>query len=120
MKPGDVNPSVYIDFNKGINQEGPNFKVGDYVRISKHKNIFAKEYVPNYSEEVFVITKVKNTVPGAYVVSNLKGTEKELQKTNQKQFRVEKVIKRKSDTLYVEWKGCDNSFNSLIDKKDIV
>ena len=60
-------------------------------------------------------------------VDNLKGAEivgtfykKELQKTNQKEFRVEKVIKRKGDKLYVKWKDYDNSFNSWIDKKDIV
>ena len=63
MKPVDVQSSIYIDFNKENNKEGPKFKVGDNVRISKYKNIFAKGYVPNCSEEVFVIKKVKNTVP---------------------------------------------------------
>ena len=74
-----------------------------------------------------MIKKVKNTVPRTYVISDLKneeivGTfyEKELQKTNQKEFRVEKVIKKKGDQLYVKWKGFDSSFNSRIDKKDIV
>ena len=62
MKPTDVKPSMYIDFNKENNKEGPTFKVGDHVRISKYKNIFAKGYIPNWSEEVFVIQKVKNTV----------------------------------------------------------
>ena len=52
-----VNPSMYIDFDKENNKEGPKFKVGDNVRISKHKNIFAKSYVPNWSKEVFVIKK---------------------------------------------------------------
>ena len=70
-------------------------------------------------EEVFVITKVENTVPWTYVIIDLKGEEivgtfyeKELQKTNQKEFRVEKVIKRKGDKLYVKWKGCNKSCNS--------
>ena len=63
MKPDDVNPSMYIDYNKENNKEGPKFKVGDHVRISLYKNIFAKGYIPNWSEEVFVIKKVKNTVP---------------------------------------------------------
>ena len=83
------------------------------------KPFFAKGYVPNWSEEVFVITKVQNTFPGTYVISDLKdkeivGTfyEKELQKTNQKEFRVEKVIKRKGEKLYVKWKSYYNSFNS--------
>ena len=66
-------------------------------------------------------------MPWIYLVCDLKGEEivgtfykKELQKTNQKEFRVEKVIKRKGDKLYVKWKGYDSSFNSWIDKKDIV
>ena len=50
---------MYIDFNKENNKEGPKFKVGDHVRISKYKNIFPKGYVPNWSEEVFLINKVK-------------------------------------------------------------
>ena len=102
MKPDDVKPSTYIESSKEINYENPKYKTGDIVRISKYKNIFAKGYVPNYSEEVFVIKKVKNTV-----ISDLKGEEivgtfyeKELQKTNQKEFRVEKVTKRKCDKLY--------------------
>ena len=71
--------------------------------------------------------KVKNTLPWTYVISDLKGEEivemfyeKELQKANQKEFRVEKVIKRKDNKLYIKWKGYDNSFHSWIDKKDIV
>ena len=49
--------------------EGPKFKVSDHVRILKYKNIFARDYVPNWSEEIFVIEKVKNTVPLIYVIS---------------------------------------------------
>ena len=74
-----------------------------------------------------MIKKVKNTVPWTYVISDLNREEivrtfykKELQKTNQKDFRVKKVIKRKGDNLYVKWKGYDSSFNSWIDKKDII
>ena len=74
-----------------------------------------------------MIKKVKNTVPQTYVINDLNGdeiirkfNEKELKKTNQQEFRIEKVIKRKGDKLYVKWKGYDNSFNSWIDKKDIV
>ena len=86
------------------------FKVGDHVTISKYKNIFVKGYVTNWSEEVFVFTKIKNTVPCTYVISDLKGEEifgtlceKELGKTNQKEFRMENVIKRKGDKLYAKW-----------------
>ena len=75
----------------------------------------------------FAIKKVKNTAPWTYVITDLNGEEivgmsyeKELQKTNQKEFRIEKVIKRKGDKLYVKWKGHDTLFYSWIDKKDIV
>ena len=127
MKPVDVKDNTYIDFKKEVNDKDPKFKVGDHVRISKHKNIFAKGYTPNWSEEVFVIKKVKNTVPWTYVINDLNGEEiigtfyeKELQKINQKEFRIEKVIKREGDKLYVKWKGYDSSLNSCIDKKDII
>ena len=63
MKAADVKPSIYFDFNKENIKEGPKLKVGDQVRVSKYKNIFAKSYVPNWSQEVFVIKKVKNIVP---------------------------------------------------------
>ena len=96
----------------------PKFKIGDiakyryFYRISKYKNIFAKGYVPNWSEEVFMIKNVKNIVPWTYVINNLNEEEivgsfygKELQKINQKQFRIEKVVERKDYKLYVKWKG---------------
>ena len=71
--------------------------VGDHVRISKYKNIFAKEYTQNCSEEVFVVSKINNTVPWTYLISDLNGGkiagsfyEKELQKTNEIEYRIEK------------------------------
>ena len=74
-----------------------------------------------------VVSKIKNTVPGTYIINDLNGEEiigtfyeKQLQKTNQIEFGIEKVIKRKDDKLYVKWEGYDNSFNSWIDKKDLV
>ena len=127
MKPIDVKDNTYINIDEEVNDNDPKFKVGDHVRISKYKNIFAKDYTPNWSEEVFVIKEIKNTVPWTYVVNDLNnkqvtGTfyENELQRTNQEEFRIEKVIKKKGDKLYVKWKGYDNSFNSWIDKKDLV
>ena len=112
MKPADVKSSTYIDSSKEINNKDPKFKIGDIVRISKYKNIFAKGYVPNWSEDVFVIKKVRKTVPWAYVISDLKdeeivGTfcEKELLKTNHKEFRVEKVLKRKADKYMLNGKA---------------
>ena len=129
MKPVDVKNNTYIDSielhsGKQVNDKYPKFKVGDQVRISKYKNIFAEGYIPNSSEEVFVIKKVKNTALWTYVINDLNGNqiigtfyEKELQKTNQQEFREEKVIKKKVDKLYGKWKGYDSSFNSWIDKK---
>ena len=63
MKPIDVKDNTYINISKKINYKDPKFKVGDRVKISKYKNIFAKGYMSNWSEEVFVIKKVKNTIP---------------------------------------------------------
>ena len=127
MKPIDVTGDSYVEYNEEANKKNPKFKVNDHVRISKYKNIFTKGYVPNWSEEVFIVNEIKNTVLWTYTISDLNGEnvhgtfyEKELQKTNQKEFRIEKVLKRKGDKLHVKWKGYDNSFNSWINKKDIV
>ena len=75
MKPFDVKDNTYIDFKKEVNNKDPEFNVGDHVRISKYKNIFAKGYTPNWSEELFVIKKAKNAVPGTYVINDLNGEE---------------------------------------------
>ena len=102
IKPVDVKDNTYIDSMELLrsNDKDPKFKVGNHVKISKYKNIFAKGYTANWPEEVFVIKKVKNTVPWTYVINDLNGDEiigafyeKELQKTNQQEFR-----NRKSDS----------------------
>ena len=62
MKPIDVTGYYYAEYNENFNKKDPKFKVGNNVRISKHKNIFAKGYTRNWSEEVFIISKIKNTV----------------------------------------------------------
>ena len=127
MKPDDVKSNTYIDSSKKINNKDPKFKTGDLLRISKYKNIYAKGYNPSWSEEVFMIKKVRNTVPWTYVTNDLNGEEnigtffeKQLQNPNQKELRIEKVIKAKDNKLYVKLKGFNDSFNSWIDKKDIV
>ena len=114
MKPVDVKDNMFIDSkkldsNKEVNDKGPKFKVGDHVRIFKYKNILVKRWITNWSKEFFEIKKVKNTVPWTYVINDLYGDEtietfyeKELQKTYQQEFRIEKVIKKKGDKLYVE------------------
>ena len=100
MKPVDVKSSKYIDSSKDDNESDPKFETGDIVKISKYKNISQKVYTRNWSEKVFMIKKIKDTVPWTYVIIDLNGeeiagtfNEKELQKSNQKEFRVEKVIK---------------------------
>ena len=127
MKPIDVTRDSYVEYNEDFNKKGPKLKVNDHVRISKYKNIFAKGYVPNCLEEVFIVNKIKNTVPWTYTFSDLNGETvigifyvKELKKTNQKEFRIEKVLKRKGVKLYVKWKGYSNSFNSWVNEKDLV
>ena len=107
MKPVDVKDNAYIDSIKKVNDKDPKFKFDNRVKISKYKKLFAKGYTPNWSEEVFVIKEVKNTVPWTYVINNLKGEEilgtfyeKELQKNNQQEFRIKNVIKKKGDKLY--------------------
>ena len=124
MRPIDIRDDSFAEYNEESNEKDPKFEVGDHVRISKYKNIFAKGYTPNWSEEIFVVKKIKNTVPWTYEINDLNKKliigsfyGKELQKTNQKEFRIEKVIKRKGNKLYVKWKGYDNSLNSWIDKK---
>ena len=102
MKAVDVKGNTYIDFGKEVNNKDPKFKVGDHVRLSKYKNIFAKGQIPNWSEEAFAIKEDKNTVQWTYVINDLNGEEiigtfyeKELQKINQEKFRMEKVITKK-------------------------
>ena len=147
MEPIDVTSDSYAEYNEGSNEKDPKFKVGDHVRISKYKNNFAKENTQNWSEEVFIISKIKNTVSWTYVVSDLNGekTDERFMKkncekqnlffvhiqfnflqfstyeiyTNQNAFRIEKAIKRKGNELYVKWKGYDNLSNSWINKKDL-
>ena len=89
MKSVDVKSNTYINSSNEINDKGLKFKSSDIVRISRYKNIFSKCYIPNWSQEVLVIIKVKNTVPRTYVISDLNGEviigtfyEKELQRTN--------------------------------------
>ena len=102
MKPIDVTNDSVVEYVEESNKKDPKFKVGDHVRISKYKNIFAKGYTPNWSEEVFIINKVQSTVPWTYLINDLNGEEikgsfyeKELQKTDKKEFKIEKVIKKK-------------------------
>ena len=90
MKPRDVKSDPYAKYSVDSNEKDLKFQVGDHVRASKYKNIFAKRYTSSWSAEVFVISKIKRTVFSAEILY-----EKELQKTNQDEFRIERVIKSK-------------------------
>ena len=71
MKPIDVKDNTFTKYIEESNIKDPNFKIGDHVRISKYKNIFAKGYTPNWSEEIFIANRVKNTVPWTYEINDL-------------------------------------------------
>ena len=114
MKPNEVTDNYYAENNEIPNKKNPKFKVGNHVRISKYENIFAKGCAPNWSEEIFVINKIKNTVPWTYAVSDLnveeitgRFYEKELQKIDQKEFRIEKYLE-------------ENVINYMSNGKDII
>ena len=71
MKPIDITDDYFAEYTEDFKKKDAKFKVGDHVRIWKHKNIFAKGYAPNWSEEVVVVSGIKNTVSRTYVVSDL-------------------------------------------------
>ena len=96
MKSADVKVGTYSDYDDQHNTKDPKFNVGDHVRSQKYKNMFTKGYTPNGLEEVFAITKVKKIL---YLEHTLSVIEKEMQKTSQTEFRVEKAIKRRCDRV---------------------
>ena len=104
MKPIDVTFDSYAEYNENSNVIQPKFKVGYHDRTSKHKIVFAKGYTQNWSDDVFVVSKINDTFPWIYKISDLNSEkiagsfyEKELQKTSQEKFRIKKVIKIKGD-----------------------
>ena len=117
MKRVDVKSSIYIYILTLVK------KLMINILTLKYRNIFAKDYAPNWSKEDFVIKKAKNTVPWTYVINNRTKNccnflRKRIAKTtNQKECTIAKVIKRKGDKLYAKWEGNDNLYNSWIDKK---
>ena len=104
MKPIDVTFDSYAEYNENSNVIQPKFKVGYHVRTSKHKIVFAKGYTQNWSDDVSVVSKINDTFPWIYKISDLNSEkiagsfyEKELQKTSQEKFRIKKVLKIKGD-----------------------
>ena len=110
-----------------IQDINPKFSVGDKVKISKKKKTFKKGCTTRWTEEIFTIVEVKRTSRVTYKIADLNGEEirgtfyePELQKTSQKLFRIEKVIKRGKKKSLVKWKGYSDDFNSWVNNKDIV
>ena len=102
MNPVDIKSNTYIESSEKANNKYPEFKIGDIVRISKYKNIFAKDYTPNWSEEDIAIKKVKFTVTWTYIIKDLNGEEivrffyeNKLQKSNHKEFGNEEEKREK-------------------------
>ena len=93
----NVKDDSFAEYNEDSNEKDPKFKIGDHVMISKYKNIFAKGYTLNWSEEIFVVKKIKNTVPWTYEINDLNGKEiigsfyeKELQRLIKKNLELKK------------------------------
>lgn len=120
--------TVYNNIKISTGVRHAKFKIGDYVRISKIKHVFAKGYWPNFTTEIFKIKKVQFTNPVTYKLEDLQERpieggfyEQELQKTEHPNvYLIERVLRRKDNKIYVKWLGFDNTYNSWINKKDIV
>lgn len=134
MKPIDINNKNEKEVLKNayshmkvIDPKINKFKLGDYVRISKHREAFDKGYTPNWSTEIFKITKIKSTNPTTYYISDSKDQEikggfyeYELQKVKYPDiYLVEKVLRKKGDKVYVKWLGLNSEHNSWISKNNI-
>jgi transposase InsO family protein len=133
MRPLDVTPAIakrlLTTVYSAIKIAGlTKFKVGDRVRVSKHKTVFEKGYTPNWSTEVFKIVKVQHTNPATYLLEDYRGKsiagafyEHELHHAAYPDtYLVEKVLRRRGDEVYVKWLGFDGSHNSWIHKDNVI
>ena len=119
-----------IDKSRTIPISKPKLKIGDRVRISRMKSTFEKGYLPNWSEELYLVDRVQKTIPVTYKIKNLldeeiEGSfyEQELQKSLQEVYRVEKVIRKKKihgvDHALVKWSGYNEKHNQWLPVKDL-
>ena len=131
MKPIDVKDnsllSTVYNYSK-TRQCKSKFKIGDFVRISRHRNVFSKGYLPQWSTEIFKVHTIQKTVPITYLLKDLKGENifgafysQEIQKTKYPNiYLVENIIKKKADKVFVKWLGFPNSENSWISVTDLL
>jgi len=126
MKPADVTPANAHRLKKIYQQRSlpprkkPKFKVGDKVRVSKFKHVFEKGFKPSFTPEIFEITAVKPTIPVTYRLKDYQNEpieggfyEEELAPVKHPDvYLVEKVLKRRGNSLFVKWLGFDSSHNS--------
>ena len=135
MKPVDASKIsneniVRKNYNSKITDKKLKFSIGDNVRISLLKNTFEKGYTSNWSEQIYVIYDIKSSNVHYYYLKDLNGNkidgmfyEQELLKTNMKDndlYIIEKIIKKISNKCLVKWRGYDDSFNSYVNKNDIL
>ena len=134
MKPSEVKTDAIEKYlletvYKNSNQLSLNrFNIGDFVRVSKYKGVFQKGYTPNWTPEIFEIIAVNKKYPVTYIVKDYQNQiiagrfyEHELQKTkNHTAFLIEKVLKRKNNKIFVKWYGFDNTYNSWINKNNVL
>jgi len=132
MKPKDVTSANEADVLKRfsikiVSLKKPKFKINDKVRVSKVKQLFEKGYTPNWSTEIFTITKVVKNNPVTYFLKDYLGQpvggnfyEKELLKVKYPDvYLIEKILKKRGDKVYVKWLGFDSTHNSWISKKEV-
>ena len=127
MKAIDVTDNSFAEYNEESNKKDATFKVDDHVRISNTKIYLLKDILLIGQKKFLLLIKLIMQFLGHTAISDLNGEEitgsfyeKELQSTNQQKFRIKNIIRRKGNKLYVKWKGYNNSFNSWINKKDIL
>jgi len=103
------------------------FKIEDKVRSLKKKGLFEKEFTPNWTEELFTVSKIQRTNPATYKRTDYNGEEtqgtfyeQELQKTSQEVFRIEKIVKKGKTRSLVKWRGYPEYFNSWVDNKELI
>ena len=124
-----INKLLYINnIQLKHKKQKTKFKINDKVRISKYKHNFSKGYTPNWTTEVFTVTKILNTNPITYQITDNKNNiilgcfyDQELAKTDfPNTYLIERVVKRKKNKLFVKWLGFDSSHNSWITSNDIL